>query len=554
MTDTTFDAIVVGSGASGSFAAKELTEKGLRVCLIEAGRTITPDDFSNPPKGPVEKGIQLRHRAIASLFGQHVQAKVAFFGHQFKHLFVNDRKHPYQTTFRQPYLWLRGKQLGGRLHTYGRVLMRWSDHDFKAGTRDGASPDWPISYRDLAPYYDRVEEFLGVVGREEGIENLPDGKFLRRGFLTRAEERLKAAVEARWPERRVTTWRYMPPNAKRVPQPILAAQATGNLTLMSDTIAHRVLTDDTGKHATGVEVIDAKTRAKQVIKGRTVVLCASPIETVRLMLNSKSAKHPAGIANSSGVLGRYFMDQVPLVIFGTIPGQTGKEDDPTWEADPWYGKTGGAYIPRWANTSRHSDPEFKRGYGFQGTAGRLYVPDTKTSQFAFMAFGELLPNADNRVTLAKKRDRWGIPVPHIRCHIGDNETRMMQHASTQARAMAEEAGFEVQWVGSPLGLQEFGRGAYPDDDPISRAFFRLFFKRSMTMGAAIHESGGARMGDDPSTSVLNRHNQSWDIPNLFVTDASAFPTSGTAGTTLTIMALTIRACDYIAAEIGAGRL
>jgi choline dehydrogenase-like flavoprotein len=554
MTRTKFDAIVVGSGASGSFAAKELTERGLDVALIEAGPEITANDFAQPPKGPVEKGIQLKNRAIATLMGQHVQAKVAFFGNQFKHLFVNDLKHPYTTTRESPYLWIRGKQLGGRLHTYGRVLMRWSDTDFKAGSRDGKSPDWPISYADLDPYYTKVEEFLGLCGTVEGIPNLPDGRYLKPSHLTALERRLKDAA-GRWPERKVIPWRYMPPNEKRVPQPILAAQATGRLTVFADSIARQVNTDAAGNRATGVEILNTRSRASTTVEANVVVLCCSPIETVRLMLNSASDRAPQGLGNSSGVLGRYFMDQVPLVIFGTVPDAFGKEDDPTWPADAFYGKTGGAYIPRWVNVNGAVDPDFVRGFGYQGTAGRLYVPETRNSQFAFMGFGEMLPDAENRVTLdPRKRDAWNLPVPHIRCWMGENERRMLKVESAAIKEMADAAGFETEWIGSPLGLQEYGRGAYPNEDLISRYLFRRFFRGSMTMGAAIHESGGARMGDDPKTSVLNNRNQAWDVKNLFVTDASAFPTSGTAGTTLTIMALTIRACEYIAAEYGAGRL
>lgn len=552
--DMTYDVIVVGSGASGSFAVKELTERGLHVALIEAGRNITADDFTNLPKGPLEKGIQLSKRAGATILGQHVQAKVAFFGHQFKHLFVNDREHPYATTQEQPYLWIRGKQVGGRLHTYGRVLMRWSDADFCAGDVDGKSPSWPISYSDIAPFYDQAEEFLGVCGTEENIPNLPDGKFIKDSFLTSLERKMKAAVETKWPERKVIPWRYTPPNAKRVPQPILAAQETGRLTVLSDTIVSKVLTDESGAKATGVEVINAKSKEVSTISARTVVLCCSPIETVRLMLNSANENHKNGLGNSSGVLGRYFMDQVPLIIFASAPDEYGKEDDPTWEADAFYGRTGGAYIPRWENIGENTDDTFVRGYGFQGTAGRLYVKETRNSQVAFMGFGELLPNPENRVTLSKKRDRWGISIPHIRCWIGDNERKMLKKESTEIKAMVESAGFEVEWIGSPLGLREYGRGAYPNENPISRFFFRRFFKNSMTMGAAIHESGGARMGNDPKTSILNGYNQSWDVPNLFITDASAFPTSGTAGTTLTIMALTIRTCEFIASEMEAGRL
>lgn len=543
-----FDVIVVGSGASGSFAAKELTERGMKVALIEAGPEITKQDFSKPPTGPVEKGVQLYKRAIATMFGQHVQAKVAFFGNQFKHLFVNDLKHPYKTTRKNPYLWIRGKQLGGRLHIYGRVLMRWSDVDFKAGSVDGKSPDWPICYDDIAPYYDQVETFLGVCGTKEGLPNLPDGKFIKDAHLTGLETRLKHAVAKRWPSRVITPWRYMPPNEKRVPQPILAARHTGNLTTFCNSVAVRVLTDATGKKATGVEVVDADTKAKKVVNAKAVMLCASPIESIRLLLNSANEAHPNGLGNRSDTLGRYFMDQVPLIIFGSVPDKQGQEDDPTWPADPFYGKTGGAYIPRWQNLGQQ-DQTYARGYGFQGTAGRLFVKPGRQSQFAIMGFGELLPNADNRVTLAKQKDRWGMPIPHIKCWIGDNERALLKDAQVQIKDMVEAAGFDVEWIGSPLGLSEYGRGAYPHEGPLSRFLFRRFCASTLTMGAAIHESGGVRMGDNPDDSMLNGRNQSWEVPNLFVTDASCFATSGTAGTTLTVMALTIRAAEYVANEI-----
>lgn len=550
MTTSQYDVVVVGSGASGSFAAMELTARGLRVALVEAGRRIGPEDFARPPKGPVEKGIQLGKRAIATISGQYRQAKVAFYGHQFRHLFVNDLENPYTTTREQPYLWIRGRQLGGRLHTYGRVLMRWSDTDFKAGSRDGQSPDWPISYAELAPYYDRVEEFLGLCGTSEGIPNLPDGKYLKDAHLTRLETRLKDAVESGWPGRHVIPWRYMPPNAKRVPQPILAAMETGLLKILTDTIVRRVLTDETGARATGIETVNRLTKETGRVDARAVVLCCSPVETVRLMLNSASPRHPNGLANASGVLGRYFMDQAPMVIFGSDPKVKGQEVDETWPADPWYGRTGGAYIPRWLNVGDTEQCVF-RGFGYQGTAGRLHVSPEKGAQWAFMGFCETLPNAANRITLSARKDRWGVPVPHIRCWIGENERELLRRAIGDSREMAEAAGLDVEWIGSPLGLQEFGRGAYPDSDPVSRFFFRRFFRSSMTMGAAIHESGGARMGEDPDSSVLDRWNRTWQVPNLLVTDASAFPTSGTAGTTLTIMAMTLRACGRLADELGA---
>lgn len=555
MTEKIYDAVVIGSGAAGSFAAKELTERGLKVAILEAGRDIRPEDFAKAPKGPVEKGIQLANRAIATLSGQYVQAKVAMYGHQFRHLFVNDLEHPYTTTRKQPYLWIRGKQLGGRLHTYGRVLMRWSDYDFRAGERDGKSGNWPITYADLAPYYDKVETFLGVYGTEENIPNLPDGKFAQPSRLTSLEKSFKASVEAKWPERRVIPWRFMPPNAKRIPQPILSAIATGRLTVFTDTIARRILTDKSGVRASGVEVISRQTNRLSTVRANVVVVCCSPVESVRLLLNSSSPDHPAGLGNNSGVLGRYFMDQVPSIIFGTVPGHKGAERDGAHEPDPFYGATGGAYIPRWENLNGVTNPEFARGFGYQGTVGRLHVREGRDAQFAFMGFGEMLPNHDNAITLnSRRRDRWGIPIPHIRCWLGDNERAMVRAETAAIKSMVESAGMEVEWTGSPLGLEEFGRGAYPNEDPISRFLFRRFFRGSMTMGAAIHESGGARMGEDPASSVLNPYNQSWDVKNLFVTDASCFPTSGTSGTTLTLMALTVRACEYIANEYAASRL
>ncbi|MEZ5721833.1 MAG: GMC oxidoreductase [Paracoccaceae bacterium] len=337
-----------------------------------------------------------------------------------------------------------------------------------------------------------------------------------------------------------------------MPQPILAAQATGNLTVMSDTVVRKVLTDDTGKRATGVEVVDAKTKAATTVTARAVMLAASPVETIRLMLNSANAAHPQGLANSSGVLGRYFMDQVPLLIFGSAPDATGKEDDPTWEADPYYGKTGGAYIPRWENVATRTDAGFVRGYGFQGTAGRLFVKPGRPSQIALMGFGELLPYADNRVTLAKSATA-GVCRSPISCAGSARTKSALAKEKTGDQGDGRRSRLRRRVDRLPLGLEESGCGAYPNEDPISRLFFRLFFKSSMTMGAAIHESGGARMGEDPKTSVLNAAIKQ-DVPNLFVTDASAFPTSGTAGTTLTVMALTVRALRVHRRRDDAGRL
>ncbi|MBC2666717.1 GMC family oxidoreductase [Novosphingobium flavum] len=555
MSANMHDVIIVGSGAAGSFAAHELTSRGVRVLLLEAGRTITQDDFPVNRAGPKEKGIQLWARIRAAVTGQPIQSKVAFYGQQQRHLFVKDSEHPYSTPRNRPFLWIRGKQLGGRLHVYGRVLLRWSDFDFKAASRDGQGQDWPISYADLEPYYERVEAMLELRGCPEHIANLPDSKFAGPAKLTAAERSFKESTEAHWPERHATTWRYMPPNPKRIPQPLVAAIDSGLLTVRSDAVVRRILTDPTTGKATGVEFVDRNTHGVETVHARAVMVCASPIESVRLLLNSAGGRHPTGLGNSSGNLGRYFMDQVPNMIMGTVPGRTGSEQDDSVPPDPFYGVSGGVYIPRYENLDTVTSTSFRRGFGYQGTVGRLYTPPTKPAKFAIMGFGEMLPHPDNRITLHRSRkDQWGMPIPHIDIQMRANEIAMVREQSKAIYEMCSNAGLDTEFVGSYLDLQEHGKGAFPDADWFSRLLFRLNFKSSMSLGACIHETGGARMGDNPSTSVVNDFNQVWDAPNVVVADASAFPTSGCAGTTLTVMAMSSRAAEHLAAELAAGAL
>lgn len=547
MVQVRYDAIVVGSGASGSFAAKELTAQGLHVLVLEAGRNITAADFGEMSRNPRGNGIQLGLRARAMLAGQAIQSKAMLYREHSRHLFVNDRENPYTTPSGKPFLWIRGKQLGGRLHTYGRVLLRWSDYDFKAASRDGHGIEWPISYADLEPYYGEVERYLELRGCVDGVANVPDGEYVGPAKLTKAERLFTAKTRERWPDRHPIAWRYMPPNAKRVPQPLTAALETGRLTLMTDAIVRRVLTDPATGLATGVEFVDRLTKRVETVSAGAVMLCASPIETVRLMLNSDAPKHPDGLGNHSGVLGRYFMDQTPSLTFGSIPEMTGFEVDDTVPPDRFYGTSGGVYIPRFTNLDRTTNSAFARGFAFQGNMGRLPVGPEAKAKFILMGFGEMLPYEDNRVRLnGRKRDAWGMPLPHIHCAIHENERVLLRAQGEAIKEMAGNSGFDVDYTGSQLGLEEFGRGAFPDADWFSRLMFRRNFPRSMSMGAAIHESGGARMGSDSANSVLNAHSQCWAAPNVYVCDASSFASSGTAGTTLTIMALAVRASRHLA--------
>jgi len=548
-----YDALVIGSGAAGSFAAKELTQRGMEVLLMEAGPNITEDDFK-VPEGRKQKGINLKARALAVLKGQYIQARIGFFSDQFKHLFVNDRQSPYTTPAEDFYLWIRGRQLGGRLHLYGRVLLRMTDCDFKAASSDGFGEDWPISYADLAPYYDQVEEFMRVYGSQDHVPNLPDGKYFKQPKLTALEQAFKATVESKWPDRSVISWRYAAPNLKRVPLPILAAKETGRLTILTDAIAKRITVDPSSGKATGAEFVDRLTKKSETVSASVVVLCASTIESVRLLLNSACAQHPDGMANSSGLLGRYFMDQCPSQIYGTIPGTHGWELDDSAPSDPFYAPSGGVYIPRFQNLDRVTNPKFRRGFAFQGAIGRGFVPDDRPAIFGLMGFGETLPYAENRITLhPRRKDAWGIPIPHIRCAFAQNEQELLREQVRSIQEMVDACGYKVIFSGSTFGLEN-EKDVFPDADWFSRFMFRKSFKKSLAVGAAIHECGGARMGDDPATSVLNSYNQAWDVKNLFVTDGSSFTSSGTVGPALTIMALTARACEYIAQEHKAGTL
>lgn len=547
-----YDALVIGSGAAGSFAAKELTERGLEVLLLEAGPDITEEDFKTPDQKK-QKGINLKSRALAVLKGQYIQARIGFFSDQFKHLFVNDFQNPYTTPSDAFYLWIRGRQLGGRLHLYGRVLLRMTDYDFKAASRDGFGDDWPISYSDLAPYYSQVEEFVGVYGTCDSIPNLPDGKYCNPPKLTAVEQEFKAKVESIWPDRKVTSWRYAAPNLKRVPVAILAAKKTGRLTVRTNAIAKRITIDPSSGKATGAEFVDRLTKKTETASADAVVVCASTIESVRLLFNSACSKHPNGLGNSKGVLGRYFMDQCPSQIYGTIPGTEGWEIDDSAPPDPFYTPAGGIYIPRFQNLNGVTNSKFKRGFAYQGAIGRGFVPEGKPAIFGIMGFGETLPYYENNISIGRRKDAWGIPAPHIQCQLQQNEHDLMREQVRAIQEMVSACGYKVIFSGSSMGLED-EKNVFPDADWLSRFMFRKSFKKSLAVGAAIHECGGARMGSDPAKSVVNGYNQCWDVKNLFVTDGSCFPSSGTVGPALTIMAITSRACDYVAHELKTGGL
>jgi choline dehydrogenase-like flavoprotein len=507
-----FDAIVVGSGATGGWAAKELTEGGLKVALLEAGPKLSFGDQVPLPPAPGEPERQ------------PVQALCDAFNDGTARLFVDDLENPYSHPEGEPFNWIRGRQVGGRLHLWTRMCLRMSDHELKAASRDGVGEDWPISYSDLAPYYDRVERFMNVCGTAEGLPQMPDGPFAEPSPLSTEEREFKAAVEGRWQERHVTGARIAlaPGDAM-----LAAATKTGRLTLRPDSIASRILSGDEGT-ARGVAYVDRLSGEERAVSGRVVVLCASTIESTRLLLNSATSEHPRGLANSSGVLGHYLMDHTyGIGLDGSLVRQSGSPAEETFH---------GCVMPSFRNVDGDDDVDFIRGYGIElqalkpaaGRLGRLRALGRRSAALFWMrAFGEVLPRFENQVSVDPARpDAWGIPSAHIACRYGENEQTMAVDQHRALLEMAEAAGIEV------------GR-TYADLAP---------------PGLSVHEIGTARMGADPGSSVLNRHNQSWDVKNLFLTDGACFTSGGFQNPTLTMMALTVRACDYIVEQLKQGEL
>jgi choline dehydrogenase-like flavoprotein len=527
-----YDAIVVGSGAAGSWAAKELCERGLRTMLLEAGPQLDPvTDFPIPPPSGHDSKLALVNRARGTLSGQHIQARCMSWSGLTRHLFVNDRQNPYSTESDAPFNWFRARQVGGRLHLWGRNALRIGNEQLHSARFDGYGSDWPISYEDLAPWYDRVERFLGVHGSAAGVGSIPDGCYDRPLHLTAAEGRMLESLRSYWPDRPATTARIVRHNPLRTPLPILAALETGRLTIRSDAVVSHV-TVDAGGRARGVVFVDRNARVEHEVRGRVVVLCASTIESNRILLHSASSSHPHGLGNSSGTLGTGITDHV--MIFEAGP-HAPIEPDP--REDPYdFGAFSGIFVPSFRNANGRHDADFLRGYSFLGSVGRL------EPGWFFMAVGEMLARPENRITLdSSRRDSWGIPVARIRCVHSDNEHRMIRDMQASLRDMAQGCGLEIDH----LKRESLVSGL------VYRLTSRLVYTRdgALLPGSAIHEAGGAAMGHDPATSVLNSHNQCWDVPNVFVTDSASFPTSPYQNPGLTIMAMSARAAHHVADEL-----
>lgn len=548
-----YDAIVVGTGISGGWAAKELTEKGLNTLVLERGRNVRHVlDYPTATKAPWE--LPYNDRLTAEELKEYpVQQRAGYTLRQStRHWWLRDGDQPYEEA--KPFDWFRGYHVGGRSIMWGRHSYRWSDLDFEANLRDGIGVDWPIRYRDLAPWYDYVEKFAGISGQAEGLPQLPDGEFLPPIGLNCLENYLRQSMAEKF-DRVLTPGRvanltrphmgrgscqyrnlcmrgcpygaYFSSNAATLP----AAEKTGKMTLRPHSVVSSVIYDRELGRATGVRVIDAETLEEMEFYARIIFLNASCLNTTLILLNSTCDRFPHGLGNDSGELGHNLMDHHFRV------GANATSD--LYPDRYYYGRRpAGFYIPRYRNVERN-DRDYLRGFGYQGGASRegwwrgvremaigeeLKELVTRPGQWSvgMTAFGEMLPDHRNRVWLNHDRkDKWGQPTLVIECEFGENERRMRKDMANDAAEMLEAAGFRNVTT----------------------------YDNAVPPGHGIHEMGTARMGRDPRTSVLNSWNQIHSVPNVFVTDGACMTSSACQNPSLTYMALTARAVDHAVKEL-----
>jgi choline dehydrogenase-like flavoprotein len=549
MTEQTYDAIVVGSGISGGWAAKELTEQGLKVLLLERGENIEHiTGYVNALKAPWE--LPHRNRITNQIREVHATMTRDFFMDEGNaYYWTNEKDCPYIE--KRPFDWFRGYHVGGRSLMWGRQSYRWNRFDYEANLKEGVGVDWPVRYEDMAPWYDHVESFAGISGSLEGLEQLPDGKFLPPMELTVVEKHVASRIKARYNgARRLIIGRvanlteahegrshcqyrnkcdlgcpfgaYFSTQSSTLP----AAVKTGNLTLRPFSIVTKLVYDKDRKRATGVEVLDAETRQTTEYKSKIVFLCASTLNSAWVLMNTATEVWPDGLGSTSGELGHNIMDHHFRVgASGVVEG---------FDDRYIFGRrANGFYIPRYRNLFGDKR-SYNRGFGYQGQGNRQgwergvaelgIGADFKSRmtepgdwEIGMTGFGEILPNHDNKVTLDHKSlDKWGLPVLSMDCGIGANEKKMRIDMMNDAAEMLEEAGVK-------------------NVKPVDSGY---------VIGQGIHEMGSARMGRDPKTSVLNKHNQVWDAPNVFVTDGSCMASTSCVNPSLTYMAMSARAANF----------
>ncbi|HEX7855231.1 MAG TPA: GMC family oxidoreductase [Sphingobium sp.] len=557
-----FDAIVVGSGISGGWAAKELTERGLRVLMLDRGRMVRHgEDYPTEHQAPYD----MKFRGM----GDNRRHQVEYPGESGSgnegsgHFFANLKDHPYTTATDKPFDWTRGNQVGGKSLMWARQSYRYAPINFEENALDGHGVDWPIRYSDLEPWYDRVEKFIGVSGTVLDYPTAPGGRYFQPAMPMNTLERdMQARLHKAFPDRALTmarvanltqaigedrqpchycgpcdrgcsTGSYFSTQSSTLP----AAMATKRLTVLPDSIVTRIVTDGNGERATGVEVLDAKSRQRSAYSAKVIFVCASALESVRLLLLSANSRHPAGLANSSGLVGKYIMDHLLSdFALSRMPGPP--------MPHIYGGRPAALWMPRYRNIRGEKHPDYVRGFQcnavvfnddwqrgarMPGLGVELKRTLQKTGDWNLLigAQCEMLPDIGNQVTLDPKvRDAWDVPVLRMDVSFGKNDMAMHKAAGDDMVEMMKTMGYGgvMRIPGKP------------------------------TPGSSIHEMGGAVMGRDRRTSVLDAHSRAHDIPNLFITDGAAMASSSQSNPSITYMAMTARAAAFAADEFKAGRL
>ena len=554
-----YDAIVIGTGVSGGWAAKELCEKGLKTLVLERGRmikhnqdypTANMEDWEFPAGDVITQEIKKN---------QPKQSRTGYVNTEStKHFFVNDIEHPYNEDKR--FDWIRGYHVGGRSLLWARQSYRLTPFDFVANKEDGYGVDWPIRYKDLAPWYDYVENYIGVSGENLNLNQFPNQQLLKPMELNCVEKVLQKSISEKYESRHMTIGRvahitegtkpglgrlscqfrnrcrrgcpfgaYFSSNSSTLP----AAEATGNMTLRPNSIVYEIIYDQTKKKATGVKIIDSESKLTYEFKSKIIFMCASTVPTTSILMQSKSSRFPNGLGNDSGELGHNLMDHHFQI--GADGVYDGFEDQYYTGRRP-----NGIYIPRFQNIGGNTKrKDFLRGYGYQGGASRTdwteYVKEASYGEklkqaivkpgkwvMGLNGFGEVLPYHENKMYLNyNKTDNWGLPTVTFDAKLRENELSMRKDMQLQAMEMLDKAGFK-------------------DIKP---------YESSYALGLGIHEMGTARMGRDPKTSVLNSFNQMHSVKNIFVSDGSCMTSSGNVNPSLTYMAITARAVNYAVNEL-----
>ncbi|MEP1085076.1 MAG: GMC family oxidoreductase [Algoriphagus sp.] len=549
----TYDAIVIGSGISGGWAAKELCEKGLKTLVLERGRMVEHSrDYPTATMAPWQ--FEHRNQLTREMREENpIVSKCYAFQEATAHFFVKDKEHPYIQN--KPFDWIRGYQVGGKSLTWGRWTQRWGEHDFKENEKDGNGVDWPIRYEDIAPWYSYVERFAGISGNRDGLPQIPDGEFQPPMQMNCVEDYFKSSLKQQYADRHLVISRtanltkplngrgacqyrdlcyrgcpfgaYFSSNSTTLP----AAEKTGNMTLRPFSVVHSLIYDTEKGKATGVRVIDANTKEEMEYYAKIIFVNGSTLNSTLILMNSTSDRFPNGMGNDSGELGHNLMDHN---YNGRITADfEGFEDKNTFGRRPT-----GTYMPRFRNFGNDVQSEFLRGYSFAAIGGRgrisaahgdslgepLKKNQTELGPWTMTMFGmgECLPYHENHVALSKDQvDEWGMPLLIIDAEYKQNENAMTKDIVASGVEMLEKAKFKN--VNGQIQNRNFGFN--------------------------IHEMGTARMGRDAKTSVLNKHNQLWGAENVFVTDGACMTSSACQNPSLTYMALTARAADYAFSEL-----